>query len=72
MNYYDYRGYLNEIENDLENIYSRQADQQTQIAELKTDLDDRLQALSDSLDHGIIVISALLVMCCAIGVFFRS
>lgn len=71
MNYYDYRSYFQYIENQLDNIYSRQEDILTELQETHNDLQIGLEKINDTLTSGITLISALLVLTAAIKVLFK-
>lgn len=71
MNYYDYRSYFQYIENQLDNIYSRQEDILTELQATHIDLQTGLEKINDTLTSGITLISALLVLTAAIKVFFK-
>lgn len=71
MNYYDYRSYFQYIENQLDNIYSRQEDILTELQETHIDLQIGLEKINDTLTSGITLISALLVLTAAIKVLFK-
>lgn len=70
MNYYDYRSYFNSIENDLDNIYSRQGEMLTEIMDIHTDTNDKLDKLDQTITSGITLISALIVVSAAMKVIF--
>lgn len=70
MNYYDYRSYFNSIENDLDNIYSRQGEMLTEIRNIHTDTNDKLDKIDQTLTSGITLISALIVVSAAMKVIF--
>ena len=72
MNYYDYRSYFQEITKDLDSVLSGQADLLTEVRQLHTDSNDRLDLIADTLHDGFIIFSGLLVLVCALGVFFRG
>lgn len=71
MNYYDYRSYFQYIENQLDNIYSRQEDILIELQETHNDLQTGLETINDTLTAGITLISALLVLTAAIKVLFK-
>lgn len=71
MNYYDYRSYFQYIENQLDNIYSRQEDILTELQATHIDLQTGLEKINDTLTSGITLISALLVLTAAIKVLFK-
>lgn len=70
MNYYDYRSYFNSIENDLDNIYSRQGEMLTEIRDIHTDTNDKLDKIDSTLTSGITLISALIVVSAGMKVIF--
>lgn len=70
MNYYDYRSYFNSIENDLNNIYSRQGEILTEIMDIHTDTNNKLDKIDQTLTSGITLISALIVVSAAMKVIF--
>lgn len=70
MNYYDYRSYFNSIENDLDNIYSQQGEMLTEIRDIHTDTNNKLDKLDQTLTSGITLISALIVVSAAMKVIF--
>ena len=70
MNYYDYRSYFNSIENDLDNIYSRQGEMLIEIRDIHTDTNNKLDKLDQTMTSGITLISALIVVSAAMKVIF--
>ena len=70
MNYYDYRSYFNTIENDLDNIYSRQGEILTEVREMRTETKEGLETLTTTISQGVTLISALIVISSAIKVIF--
>ena len=70
MNYYDYRSYFNSIENDLDNIYSRQGEMLTEIRDIHMDTNDKLDKIDSTLTSGITLISALIVVSAGMKVIF--
>lgn len=70
MNYYDYRSYFNAIENDLDNIYSRQGELLTEVREMRTETKQGLETLTTTISQGVTLISALLVISSALKVIF--
>lgn len=70
MNYYDYRTYFNSIENDLDNIYSQQGEIITEIRDIHTDTNNKLDKIDQTLTSGITLISALIVVSAAMKVIF--
>ena len=70
MNYYDYRSYFNSIENDLDNIYNRQGEILTEIRDIHTDTNNKLDKIDQTLTSGITLISALIVVSAAMKVIF--
>lgn len=70
MNYYDYRSYFNAIENDLDNIYSRQGELLTEVREMRTETKQGLETLTTTISQGVTLISALIVISSALKVIF--
>lgn len=70
MNYYDYRSYFNAIENDLDNIYSRQGELITEVREMRTETKQGLETLTTTISQGFTLISALIVISSALKVIF--
>lgn len=70
MNYYDYRSYFNAIENDLDNIYSRQGELLTEVREMRTETKQGLETLATTISQGVTLISALIVISSALKVIF--
>lgn len=70
MNYYDYRSYFNAIENDLDNIYSRQGELLTEVREMRTEMNQGLDTLTTTISQGVTLISALIVISSALKVIF--
>lgn len=70
MNYYDYRSYFNAIENDLDNIYSRQGELLTEVREMRTETKQGLDTLTTTISQGVTLISALIVISSALKVIF--
>lgn len=70
MNYYDYRSYFNAIENDLDNIYSRQGELLTEVREMRTETNQGLETLTTTISQGVTLISALIVISSALKVIF--
>lgn len=70
MNYYDYRSYFNSIENDLDNIYSRQGELLTEVREIRTETKQGLETLTTTISQGVTLISALIVISSALKVIF--
>ena len=70
MNYYDYRSYFNAIENDLDNIYSRQGELLTEVREMRTETMQGLETLTTTISQGVTLISALIVISSALKVIF--
>lgn len=68
MNYYDYRSYFNAIENDLDNIYSRQGELLTEVREMRTETKQGLETLTTTISQGVTLISALIVISSALKV----
>lgn len=70
MNYYDYRSYFNAIENDLDNIYSRQGELLTEVREMRTETKEGFETLNTTISQGVTLISALIVISSALKVIF--
>lgn len=70
MNYYDYRSYFNTIENDLDNIYSRQGELLTEVREMRNETKQGLETLTTTISQGVTLISALIVISSALKVIF--
>lgn len=70
MNYYDYRSYFNAIENDLDNIYSRQGELLAEVREMRTETKQGLETLTTTISQGVTLISALIVISSALKVIF--
>lgn len=70
MNYYDYRSYFNAIENDLDNIYSRQGELLTEVREMRTETKQGIETLTTTISQGVTLISALIVISSALKVIF--
>lgn len=70
MNYYDYRSYFNAIENDLDNIYSRQGELLTEVREMRTETKQGFETLTTTISQGFTLISALIVISSALKVIF--
>lgn len=70
MNYYDYRSYFNEIEIDLDNIYSRQGELLTEVREMRTETKEGFETLNTTISQGVTLISALIVISSALKVIF--
>lgn len=70
MNSYDYRSYFNAIENDLDNIYSRQGELLTEVREMRTETKQGLETLTTTISQGVTLISALIVISSALKVIF--
>lgn len=70
MNYYDYRSYFNAIENDLDNIYSRQGELLTEVQEMRTETKEGFETLNTTISQGVTLISALIVISSALKVIF--
>ena len=70
MNYYDYRSYFNAIENDLDNIYSRQGELLTEVREMRTETKEGFETLNTTISQGVTLISALVVISTALKVIF--
>lgn len=70
MNYYDYRSYFNAIENDLDNIYSRQGELLTEVREMRNETKQGLETLTTTISQGVTLISALIVISSALKVIF--
>ena len=70
MNYYDYRAYFNAIENDLDNIYSRQGELLTEVREMRTETKQGFETLTTTISQGVTLISALIVISSALKVIF--
>lgn len=70
MNYYDYRSYFNAIENDLDNIYSRQGELLTEVREMRKETKEGLETLTTTISQGVTLISALIVISSALKVIF--
>lgn len=70
MNYYDYRSYFNAIENDLDNIYSRQGELLTEVREMRTETKQGFETLTTTISQGVTLISALIVISSALKVIF--
>lgn len=72
MNYgYDYRSYFQEITGDLDSLISGQEDLVTEVRQLHSDFSDELDQVDETLSEGFTLLSALLVVICAVGVFFK-
>lgn len=70
MNYYDYRSYFNAIENDLDNIYSRQGELLTEVRDMRTETKEGFETLNTTISQGVTLISALIVISSALKVIF--
>lgn len=70
MNYYDYRSYFNAIENDLDNIYSRQGELLAEVREMRTETKQGFETLTTTISQGVTLISALIVISSALKVIF--
>lgn len=70
MNYYDYRSYFNAIENDLDNIYSRQGELLTEVREMRTETKQGFETITTTISQGVTLISALIVISSALKVIF--
>lgn len=70
MNYYDYRSYFDAIENDLDNIYSRQGELLTEVREMRTETKEGFETLNTTISQGVTLISALVVISTALKVIF--
>lgn len=70
MNYYDYRSYFNAIENDLDNIYSRQGELLTEVREMRTETKQGIETITTTISQGVTLISALIVISSALKVIF--
>ena len=68
MNYYDYRSYFQEITGDLDRVYSRQGDQLTELQELRTEVSEKLDGISQQIALYGIMISALILITVVFGV----
>lgn len=68
MNYYDYRSYFQEITGDLDRVYSRQGDQLTELQELRTEVGEKLDGISQQIAVYGIMISALILISVVFGV----
>lgn len=72
MNYgYDYRSYFQEITGDLDDLLSNQGDLITEVRQLHTDSNDRLDLIADTLHDCLILFSGLLVVSCVLSVIFK-
>lgn len=68
MNYYDYRSYFQEITGDLDRVYSRQGDQLAELQELRTEVGEKLDGISQQIAVYGIMISALILITVVFGV----
>ena len=68
LNYYDYRSYFQEITGDLDRVYSRQGDQLTELQELRTEVGEKLDGISQQIAVYGIMISALILITVVFGV----
>lgn len=64
MNYYDYRSYFNELIGNTEELY-------TELTQLHEDINIRLDTLNTTLQSGIGLLAALIVLSAAVKVMFK-
>lgn len=64
MNYYDYRSYFNDLIDNTDLIY-------TELQQQHTDVNTRLDTMQTTIDNGITLIAALIVLSAAVKVIFR-
>lgn len=64
MNYYDYRSYFNDLIDNTDLIY-------TELQQQHTDVNTRLDTMQTTIENGIGLIGALIVLSAAIKVIFR-
>lgn len=64
MNYYDYRSYFNELIGNTEELY-------TELTQLHEDINTRLDTLNTTLQSGIGLLAALIVLSAAVKVMFK-
>lgn len=62
MNYYDYRSYFQEITDDLDRVYSKQGQQLTELQELRTEVNEKLDNVCQQIKvYGILITAVLLI-----------
>lgn len=64
MNYYDYRSYFNDLIENTDLIY-------TELQQQHTDVNARLDTMQTTMENGINLIAALIVLSAAVKVIFR-
>ena len=64
MNYYDYRSYFQDLIDNTDQIY-------TELQQQHTDVNARLDTMQTTIQSGITLIAALIVITAAIKVFFK-
>lgn len=64
MNYYDYRSYFNDLIENTDLIY-------TELQQQHTDVNARLDTMQTTMENGITLIAALIVLSAAVKVIFR-
>lgn len=64
MNYYDYRSYFNDLIDNTDLIY-------TELQQQHTDVNARLDTMQTTMENGLTLIAALIVLSAAIKVIFR-
>lgn len=64
MNYYDYRSYFNDLIDNTDLIY-------TELQQQHTDVNARLDTMQTTIENGIGLIGALIVLSAAVKVIFR-
>lgn len=64
MNYYDYRSYFQDLIDNTDQIH-------TELQQQHTDVNARLDTMQNTIQGGITLIAALIVITAAIMVFFK-
>lgn len=64
MNYYDYRSYFDDLIDNTDLIY-------TELQQQHTDVNTRLDTMQTTMENGITLIAALIVLSAAVKVIFR-
>lgn len=64
MNYYDYRSYFEDLIDNTDLIY-------TELQQQHTDVNARLDTMQTTMENGITLIAALIVLSAAVKVIFR-
>ena len=65
---YDYRPYFNDITGKLDDIYSKQGETYTELQQIHTDINEKLDSMQSTISTYGIMISAILVIVCLFGV----